>query len=190
MQYLSLGCAVVLAGVFLASGVSKLSNRPARRAFVESIRLLLGSVVRRPGLVAVVAVAAELGAVVLLGLPVSRSLGFGLAVAILLAYTCVLAISVQRGVEQPCRCFGTTSNRRIGREDLWRNGFLIFVGVLGYVSLHYSVSSALYPYWAAIAVGGGVLVAGLLVTIDDLLWLMGVAGGSGRVHNPSPTSQP
>lgn len=117
--------AVVLGAVFLVAAVTKLASPAAWRAQAEELRV--------PSVVAsaVPFVEAALGA--LLVVQFQRHVVAWVAVAVLVAFTGLLALRLAHGERPACACFGSWSAAPIGPATLARNAAFIAVGVLAAV---------------------------------------------------------
>jgi hypothetical protein len=109
-------CAVVLAAVFVRAGVAKAVRGDQTRAGFDALGVPAPAVTARtvPFVELVLAVA-------LLALP--RAGGVA-ALALLGAFTVVLAGAVRRGVTAGCNCFGAARVDPVSGIDLVRNGLL------------------------------------------------------------------
>ncbi len=176
MDYLDFSCRVLLGTVFAVAVVGKVRRSTAYREFVASLRGLgwLPESVLSP--VAVAVVACEALVVGLLAVPVTGVLGHLLAVLVLGSFSAAVAVSLYRGQQVRCRCFGSDGGQ-FGVSHLVRNGLLMVVGVLGVVA---SAAGGASPRWDLLLAGGAValLCAGAIVRWDDLAYLIG--GPRGR----------
>lgn len=161
---------LLLAGVFVVSGVAKLRDRKGSRTAVQDFgvpRALVGPVAA--GLPFLELACAAL---LLLADPAATA-GLVLALAMLVAFTVAIVASLLRGRRVDCHCFGQIGAASIGWPTVARNGVLLVVvgvalsgaGGLG------SVPATLADYSGAeLAVGtvlallaGTVLALGLVV---------------------------
>jgi Methylamine utilisation protein MauE len=161
MEYLGVACASLIGWVFLASAISKL------RQFGEFTRSLPALAPVRPAQIrplAMSVVAAEAAVPVLLLFPAAVSYGFAVAGGLLAAFTAAIAIAFKRGRRAPCRCFGASSTP-LGPSHLVRNAILLISTVAGGLAL-----DAQRPQAAglAVAIAAGLVVAILIVAIDDI----------------------
>jgi hypothetical protein len=155
---------------FLASAAGKLRDL---RAFRQAVVDLAGLPAAADRPVAIGTVAAE-GLVVLgmavghLGLPV----GFGLAAALLVLFSIVLAAALRRRMTVACNCFGA-GERPVSWYDLARNAALLACCGAGLAG--YAVTDRLQPAAVLIVLTG--LMAGcfvLIVTnVADIVELLG-----------------
>jgi uncharacterized protein YjeT (DUF2065 family) len=115
--------AALLTGlVFVVAGVTKMSSPSLWRSQASGLRVPTG--------VAVVVPYVELALGALLMVQVQRPAMAWVAVAVLLAFSTVLARQLLRGLHPPCACFGSLSARPIGAGTLVRNGVLLAVALV------------------------------------------------------------
>jgi hypothetical protein len=148
--------ALVLAALFAWAGAAKLADRPRTAATFRAFG------VPRPGWVGVGLPVVELGlAAALVVLP---RVGGAVAVALLAAFTAVLARAVRRGVEVGCACFGTARAEPVSSVEVARN--LLWAGAGG-VALFAPAPDA--PGLDSIVlVGTAVAVAAVALALIDL----------------------
>jgi len=114
--------AVLLAGTFTCAACLKLRDLQTTRQLVADFGL------PNPRLLAVIVPVAELGTALLL--VVDRRTGGPCAVAMLVAFTTLIAGRLTTGRLDSCGCFGTWSLRPLSWRDLVRNVVLTVFGVL------------------------------------------------------------
>lgn len=114
-------CAVVLAAVFVRAGVAKAVRAEQTSAGFAALGVPAPSITSR----AVPAVELVLAAALL---AVPRAAGVA-ALALLAAFTVVLAAAVRRGVTAGCNCFGAARVDPVSGVDLLRNGLLASLAV-------------------------------------------------------------
>lgn len=174
MPYLGFACLCVTGLVFGVSAISKLRGRGAFDEFVTTTRQLLRGL--SPGriviestsrLVAVAVVAAEATIPLLLIVPATRRIGLGMAMLCLTAFGAAVAATVRRGVQGSCRCFGRSSIP-LGYRHVVRNGMLFAVAATG---LGVGPGSLADPAGLALAAGAALIVALLLMRLDDVIEL-------------------
>ncbi|MBO2450021.1 hypothetical protein J4573_23160 [Actinomadura barringtoniae] len=162
MEYLSVGCASLLALVFAVSAISKTRDLDG---FVASMPDLLprlsGGTAARP--VGLLVVALEAIAAVLLVVPATAPYGFGLAFLMLAAFTVAIAAAIRRGRRAPCRCFGASA-APLGVRHLGRNAVLLAAAALG----AFPAGSPGAAAGVAVAVAAGAVGAILIVSLDPL----------------------
>ncbi|HLK00053.1 MAG TPA: MauE/DoxX family redox-associated membrane protein [Streptosporangiaceae bacterium] len=177
----ALTVAVVIYGV---SAAAKLRSRQAYRAFRAG--LAATTLVGRPltGLVAVAlagaeAVVAALCAAALImalssgpGAVAGPALGGAAALAAML--TAGVAVSVHRGVAEPCACFGSRGRQPLSGVHVTRNACLLVILAAGAIGTHAAHWPG-RPASAALAATAGGVVAVLLSRLDDLTALFGMA---------------
>jgi methylamine dehydrogenase accessory protein MauD len=175
LDELLLAIRLVLAGVFVAAALAKLTDRegarqslvdfgvPARLAPAAAVALPLAELLLAAGLlVSGTAWVAAPGAALLLG-------GFTVAVGLALA----------RGRESDCHCFGRLSAEQIGPGTLARNLALLalagFAAVAGYGDMGTSATAWLGDLSTGAALGlagGAALAAGIAVNFTFLYQLL------------------
>ncbi|MCR6488726.1 methylamine utilization protein MauE [Amycolatopsis sp. OK19-0408] len=160
MEYLRAACAALVAVVFAASSVAKLRDF---RGFARSVPVLAPMPTRLVRPVSVTVVAAEAGIAVLVAVPATAAAGFVLATALLLAFSAAIGTALRGGRRTPCRCFGA-ADTPIGPRHLARNAVLACFAVLGALAPEHLPSVA----GAAVAVTAGVVVAVLVIAMDDI----------------------
>lgn len=172
----AIGCCALLGVVFVVSAFGKLRSRDALRAFAVSVREMrvLPAGLSRP--VAVTVPAAEAIAAALLLTPATATLGAGLALVLLGAFTFGIALVLSRGGAASCRCFGM-SDRPFAPRHLVRNGLLIIAALAALVTSAGSTAEP-HPVAALLAIVVGLVGALLIVVLDDLVELFGGAGHS------------
>jgi hypothetical protein len=139
----------IVAGVLVTAAVAKLRDRRATRAALVASRLPASLDVTLPVVEAFTA----------LGLLVERRTAWAayVACALLVAFTVFLVVEMQRGVEQPCPCFGAAgSGEPTGARTIVRNLVLLALAVL-------ATGTAPQVQWVAWVWAAGVLLAGTLV---------------------------
>jgi uncharacterized membrane protein YphA (DoxX/SURF4 family) len=109
--------ALFLAGVFALAGAAKLRDRRGTTPSFRALGL-------PPGLAKAVPAAELLLAV---GLVVLPGWSAAAALAVLAAFTTVLARAVRDGVAVPCNCFGSTSAAPVSAVEIVRNLLLAVV---------------------------------------------------------------
>jgi len=170
MTYLGIGARVLIGVVFAVAFVGKVRNRKAFDEFVRSTRAMgvLPSALVRP--VSVVVVAAELLVVLALAVPTREAgaLGFGLAAALLAAFTVGIAVSLTRGKRASCRCFGGKGTP-LRAHHVGRDLALVAVALVGLLGT--LASAPVDPGVAVVTAAAGALLAGLVVMLDDILAL-------------------
>jgi len=133
-------CALVLAAVFIWAAAAKLAHPPETKAGFTSLGLA------RPEVMAWLVPAVEiLTAVLLVGAP--RVGGF-VALALLAAFSLVIARAIMRGVTTGCTCFGSVSSKPVSPTDLGRNCILAALALVA----GSTPAPALPPWWAIAAV--------------------------------------
>ncbi|MFJ6195515.1 MauE/DoxX family redox-associated membrane protein [Micromonospora sp. NPDC092111] len=170
MRYLEVGTRALLAVVFVAALVGKVSGRASYAAFVRSLRQMDVVPVRVVRPAAAATVVAEAMVVLLLLVPARWGgiAGSVLAGVLLAAFTAAVLATVRRGRRAPCRCFGA-SDTPLGWRHVVRNLGLTAAAALGLAA---SVSSGeLQLAAASLAVFAGLLAGALVAALDELVAL-------------------
>lgn len=182
MDALLLIIRLVLAGVFLVSGVAKLldlpGSRQAMRSFGVPERLATPAGIALP--------IVELLLAVLL-LPIATAPWAGLALlALLLVFVAGIGYNLARGRSFDCHCFGQMTTSKIGASTLIRNGVLaalaLVVAAFGLsgepgASLGEALGDLSGLGWAVLV--GGVVV---LAALGGMAWLLvHLLGQNGRL---------
>jgi hypothetical protein len=173
MNFLELGCRGALVTVFALAAAGKVRSRSSWEAFVGSLdKLGLPTAVpARPFGALVVALEAAVPALLVIW-PLG---GFALALALLTMFSGALALTLARGQQATCRCFGA-SDQPIGLAHLVRNALLIALAVTGGVGAYLPTPEGGDLGGAIAAVLGGSLAGFLITRWDDLLFLFGASG--------------
>ncbi|WP_117210161.1 MauE/DoxX family redox-associated membrane protein [Allorhizocola rhizosphaerae] len=168
MEYVAVACRILIGVVFLAAVVGKLSGGSAYQAFVQSLRRMKVIPSRWAGPVAAASVTAEIAIVILVLTPLwtAGRIGLALAAVVLAAFAGAIALSLRRGNNAPCQCFGRTA-APLGWHHVARNTFLIAVAVVGLLSAGgpLNLAATLAPAVAGLVIGG------LVVMLDDIVYL-------------------
>jgi SAM-dependent methyltransferase/uncharacterized membrane protein YphA (DoxX/SURF4 family) len=117
---------VVLAGVFLVAGVTKLIDLNGSRSALEGFGLAR----RWVPLGAVALPIAEILAAALLIPAATARAGAGLAAILLFVFMAGIVAALRRGTAPECHCFGQLHSRPVGRETLARNAVLAAIALL------------------------------------------------------------
>ncbi|KOT41660.1 hypothetical protein ADK41_09970 [Streptomyces caelestis] len=182
MQYVATGCELLLAVVFLTAVMGKTRNRSAFRAFVGSVRRLNLLSPSRARAAAVMATAAEAMVPALFAcalMPVGplrvqaswfHAAALSLSLALLLAFTAVIALALVNGTQAPCRCFGARGSV-LGVRHVIRNLFLVFAAVGGLLGHMTAAESGADGPGVVLAAATGAVLASVFVLFDDLVEL-------------------
>lgn len=169
MGYVGLLTRLLIAGVFIVSGIAKVTDL---KAFAQSMRRLyplsrLTGRMRR-GLAGAV-VGAELLIAALAALPMTAATGLAMAAPLLCCFAALAASSARQPAQAPCRCFGV-SRTPLGLPHAVRNLVLAAVAVAG-AAASTGRNGPLQP--AAIAMTVVIAAVGVALTVffDDLLVL-------------------
>ena len=172
MPQLLAATTIVVWLVFAVAVAGKIRGRARLREFRRSL-VATGLVPRRWATAAAATVlAAETATLVLLLAPVTRPVGFALAVAVMAGFVTGVWLVVRRGVRAVCRCFGAAGGPLSG-VHLARNLTLLGVSLAGLVA---SLTSATpidprSPVLLPVAVAA-VVVAVLLIRAEDVAALV------------------
>lgn len=113
---------LVLGGLLLLAGVSKLADRAAFRAAVADYDVLPLSL-ERPFAALVPLMETVLGVLLLLGL--GTRVAAALAAPLFLSFAIAIGINVWRGRSFDCHCFGAAQREGIGPASLLRSSLLV-----------------------------------------------------------------
>ena len=139
--------AVVLAALFLRASAAKLARPDQAVRSFTALGLPAAATLAR----AVPAVELAL-AVALLAAP---RVGGGGALALLAAFSAVLARAVRAGATTPCACFGTAATDPVSALDIVRNGFLAMLAIAAMAATRPVVPGPGGALGVAAAVAGG-----------------------------------
>src|SRR5215472_9182776 len=162
------GCRALLVVVLGLAVIGKISSMTAFRRFMDTLTALPFLRQRRHPVLAVTIVATEGASVVFLVVPVTALAGLALAVVLLVAFTLVPALSLRRGVELTCRCFGVRE-AKIGRSHVLRNGLALCAAVAGLTA---SLASGAAAAWSPVAIGIGIFAGIIFVGWDEIAYLL------------------
>jgi uncharacterized membrane protein YphA (DoxX/SURF4 family) len=113
---------VVLGGLLLLAGLTKLADRAAFRDAIRQYEILPASL-EAPFAAIVPFAEITLGTMLLLGL--GTTLAAALAVPLLGSFVFAIAVNLARGRDFDCHCFGSVSSDRIGWPVLIRSTLLM-----------------------------------------------------------------
>lgn len=99
--------------------------------------------------------------------PGTAGIGIGIAIVLLMVFGVGIAAAMLRGLRTTCRCFGSSS-APLGRRHLVRNALLVAVAATGLAFGSDRVGSA-DPAGLAVAGAGALVLAALVVRLDDLI---------------------
>lgn len=172
MEYIEVAVRALVAAVFAVSAASKLRSRDALAQFTATVRVM-GMVPEAFASRVAVAVGSGEALIVLLVLwPGTVGAGLVLAGLVVLGLTGAIVAALRRGVQAPCRCFGSRSAAPLSVVDVVRNTVLvvpILVGVLATLGDEPARILALHPGGVAVAVAAGAIGATLIVAFGDLV---------------------
>jgi hypothetical protein len=167
VEYLSVGCRVLVGLVFAAAALGKARDVAG---FEPSIRRLVPPLDALPRawsrLTARLVIGLELVSAVLLVPPATAPWGFALALALDAAFTVAIGLVLRRGTGAACRCFGSEP-RRLGYRHVVRDLMLGTVAALGLFAA--VAGSAGGVAGRLVAAGAGAAGALLNVYFDDIV---------------------
>lgn len=170
MAVVEIALRTILALVFAIAFISKVRSASAFGEFASALNAI--GWLPRPGRAAAARLIplSEAAVVVLLVVPATVALGFGLGGLLLAGFTVVTGAEVANGRQVQCRCFGAGS-APIGPAQIARNVVLLAVSLAGLaiepISHGHATGAAL-----VLALGLAVLAAVALVRWDDLVYLV------------------
>ena len=182
MTELIIAVLAMAACVYGASSISKLATRPKYLAF----RAGLGETTLVPGrlLPATAAVLAGGEAAVAAGLVAATALSaarlpgavpvttaaLGTATALTGALAAGVTVIVRSGTRAACACFGARSGRELGGSHVIRNLGLLTVLIVALAGNQFRAGPPA-PAAVAVAIGAGLVVALLVIGLDDIVAL-------------------
>ena len=169
MSYLELTCRGAVWAVFLAAASGKVHPR-AFRGFLSSLTSVRWLPARLAAPAAIAVIALEGAAAIALAVPRTATVGYGLAVVGLAAFTATAADSLRRGERLRCRCFGADAGP-IGRSQVARNCALIGIAVAGLAARLNGAAQWPGPIVATAAVASGLAIAVAAIRWADLAYL-------------------
>jgi hypothetical protein len=190
--YPVVGCAYFIAAIFVVSALSKVRSRASVVEFLGSTASVLQAFRRRRGtgrsitrFFGFAVIAAEAATLVLVVIPATRVVGFGVACVLLLGFSVGIVVTLRSGASVPCRCFGASSGPVAGRH-LVRNCVLMVVAVGGLVAQVVGPEGSVTPAGLAVAVSAAIVVALFVIRLDDLIDLFWPSAAlRGRVEGTS-----
>jgi hypothetical protein len=134
MAYLVLALRFLIGATFLVASASKISSKKTFREFAGYLNTLQIIPSSRVKPTAAVLVTVEICICGLLATPYQRSgiVGFCLAAGLLSAFAGGLTVSMRKGVQAACRCFGPATST-VGWRHLGRNVLLAVGAVAGVI---------------------------------------------------------
>ena len=118
---------LVLGGLLVLAGVSKLVDRPAFRQAVAEYQVLPAAL-ERPFATALPWLEVVLGALLLLGL--ATNVAAALGAALFLSFGIAIGVNLARGRSFDCHCFGSVQRDPIGWAALVRSAALVVAAVV------------------------------------------------------------
>jgi hypothetical protein len=167
---------MLIGTVFAVSATSKVAGPAAWQAFrswLSRVPLPLTGTVTVP----VALAAGEIAVVPLVAIPITATAGMAVAAALCLALTVGLAVAVRRGMSEPCRCFGVSS-QPLGDGQVWRNAVLFAIASMG---AGFGVAGSGVPIPAgqiALTIAAGLAGAMLTIFAEDIAALLRIQPAS------------
>lgn len=129
VEYVGLASRVMIAGVFVVA-MAKARSWKSILSFVDSVRAfrMIPPTLIWP--IAVVVVLCEAAVVLMLAVPGFGVAGFVLATSMLAVFTVAALLTILKGWQVPCRCFGISATP-VGPVHIWRNAILLAVALIG-----------------------------------------------------------
>jgi hypothetical protein len=171
LEYVELGCRVVLALVLVSAVVGKARSAASARIFVATLADVGWLPVRLRTRTAYLVVLAEAVTAVLLVVPATATAGLALAALVFGCFTAVLAESVWRGRPMGCACFGGAAEQ-VGASHVVRAVVLIAIAATGSAARLAAPASPTRPagILATLALAG--FAALLVVRWTDLAFIL------------------
>lgn len=163
-EYLPLATQSLMAGVFASASFGKLRSREDFGRFVTTVRKLTMREGASTVWIAAAFAALETLTAVLIAVPATARIGFGLASALLTVFIGVVFRAVRGRVFAECGCFGRHGSV-MSYPLLLRNAALLAVAVTGAVLA--SPASPLGPVGHALALAAGIAAASALLRYYD-----------------------
>jgi methylamine utilization protein MauE len=164
MTYISLACRCVCCLVFAASAYGKLHSKPAFREFISWIASLPAVPARARMPLAVAIAASEVCAIAAIVIPRSSAAGLVLATCLFAVFGVGMLVILRSKPAVGCNCFGP-STTPVGIQHVLRDAALCAIAATGIASLGPRASD---PAGVALAVGTAIVIAALLVFLDEL----------------------
>ncbi len=118
---------LVLGGLLLLAGLTKLADRAGVRQAVADYEILPGRL-ERPFAALLPWLETGLGALLLLGL--GTTIAAALAMPLFLSFALAIGVNLVRGRHFDCHCFGSVRSERIGWPALLRSTVLVLTAVV------------------------------------------------------------
>jgi uncharacterized membrane protein YphA (DoxX/SURF4 family) len=163
---------LVLGGLLLLAGVSKLADRPAFREAVADYDVL-PMWLERPFAALVPLIETALGVLLLIGFGTRAAAA--LAAPLFLSFAIAIGINVWRGRSFDCHCFGAAQREGIGPAALLRSALLVVAALVVAIgaSRFGSVELALFGSRADLPPAGETIpVIFLAAVVFDVLFLL------------------
>lgn len=157
-MYLLAFCRVVIGLAFVVSSISKVLNIAQFRQAISNFHILPR---RLSGVTAMLFLCCEFAVVVFVLIGGSLlTIGFSLAIFLLLLFCIALVSVLARGIHTTCSCFGPSA-KQVSRVDVWRNVGLILCALGGYGALFWTKGTQGNPgllEWGLTGLGAVVFV--------------------------------
>lgn len=172
MDYVILGCRLLLVGIFLTSLAGKVRSRQAFREFLTATATLLDVAPEPARRLGMLAMAAEAAIVVLVIVPATVPFGFALSAVTLGGFAYALVRALKRGNAAPCHCFGASA-APVRKLHVVRNVVLIVLALMALVATFGGMSHAVEIPGVVITALAALVCVMLVVRLDDLAELFG-----------------
>lgn len=126
-QYLLFAFRCILAIVFILSGIEKIADPAGFSESILNYKLLPEAFVNLPG---ITLPWIELTAGILLLFGISVKENSLIISSLLLVFIMAIGISIARGLNIDCGCFGTSGGTKVGFTKIGENVILFFMGML------------------------------------------------------------
>jgi hypothetical protein len=173
--YLYVSVVWLVGVVFVAAVGGKLRDRDTASELTDAIAAMVPLGRRAAGVLTWLLVAGEVTVVALLVVPVTRPWGLAGAAAMLTGFAVAVGLSVRRGVQARCACFGS-AGPVLRAHHAWRNAVLaVVVGAAAGIPLAVpGLAGPPLPAVPLLALGGAA-TALIFIRLDDVLGLFGDA---------------
>lgn len=168
--YILTFCRVAIGLVFAASSISKALDIVRFRQTIHSFNILPGQL---SDIAALLFLCGEFAVVVLMLIGGSLlTLGFSLAIFLLLLFCIALVSVLARRIHTSCNCFGTSA-RQVSGFDVWRNAGFILCALAGYAVLAWAKNTQVnlgLVEWVLTGLGAGVFVV-IWIQLSEIVQL-------------------
>lgn len=164
MTYTSLVCRLICCLVLAASSYGKLNSKSAFREFIAWIGTLSALFARVRTALAIAITVGEVLIVLLIAIPASYAVGLALASCLFAIFSIGMLVIISSGRTIGCNCFGTSS-APVGIRHLIRNVLLCSIAVAGIAPIGPRATDLA---GVALVIGAALVIAALLVSVDEL----------------------